>query len=63
MRTTLIIPDNLIEEAMQLTHIKTKTALIKEALTNLIEKEKIRGLKKYYGKLDLDLDLDTLRKR
>ncbi len=63
MRTTLILPDNLIDEAMRLTHIKTKTGLIKEALTNLIEKEKIKEIKNYYGKIKLDIDLDALRKR
>lgn len=63
MRTTLILPDNLMNEAMQLTKIKTKTALIIEALKNLINKEKIKDLKNYYGKIDLDINLDDLRKR
>ena len=30
---------------------------------NLIEKEKIKDLKKYFGKVDLDIDLAALRKR
>ena len=63
MRTTLILPDNLVNEALKITHIKTKTDLIKEALSNLIEKEKIKDLKKYFGKIDLDIDLNILRKR
>ncbi|MDD5344241.1 MAG: type II toxin-antitoxin system VapB family antitoxin [Smithella sp.] len=63
MRTTLDLPDNIIYEAMQLTKIKTKTALIKTALLNLIEKEKIKDIKKYYGKVNLDVDLNALRKR
>ena len=63
MRTTLVLPDNLVNEAMNITHIKTKTDLIKEALSNLIEKEKIKNLKKYYGKVKLDIDMDILRKR
>ena len=63
MRTTLDLPDNIICEAMQLTKIKTKTALIKTALLNLIEKEKIKDIKKYYGKVNLDVDLNVLRKR
>ncbi len=41
MRTTLIWPDNLINESMKLTRIKSKTGLIKEAVTNLIEREQI----------------------
>jgi Bacterial antitoxin of type II TA system, VapB len=63
MRTTLILPDRLVNEAMKLTHCKTKTALIKNALTNLITKENIKQLKKYYGQVKLDIDLDLLRKR
>ena len=63
MRTTLILPDQLIGEAMKLTKEKTKTGVIKIALMNLIEKEKIKGLKKYYGKVNLDMDLNALRKR
>ena len=63
MRTTLDLPDNIIYEAMQLTKMKTKTALIKTALLNLIEKEKIKDIKKYYGKVNLDVDLNALRKR
>jgi hypothetical protein len=63
MRTTLDLPETLINEAMTLTHIQTKTDLIKLALQNLIQKEKIKGLKKFYGKINLELNLDELRKR
>jgi len=63
MRTTLVLPDQLIGEAMKLTKEKTKTGVIKIALLNLIEKEKIKDLKKYYGKVDLNIDLNILRKR
>lgn len=35
MRTTLDLPGALIEEAMAITHIQTKTDLIKTALINL----------------------------
>lgn len=63
MRTTLDLPETLIDETLALTHIQTKTDLIKTALINLIQKEKIRDIKKYYGKIDLDIDLNTSRKR
>lgn len=63
MRTTLDLPDALIKEAMALTHIQTKTDLIKTALQNLIQKEKIRDLKRYFGKVDLEIDLDVMRNR
>jgi hypothetical protein len=63
MRTTLVLPDRLVNEAMRLSHCKTKTDLIKNALSNLITKENIKQLKSYYGKVKLDIDLDCLRKR
>jgi Arc/MetJ family transcription regulator len=63
MRTTLDLPEDLIAEAMKLTKIATKTDLIKTALANLITKERIKDLKRYYGKMDLDINLDVLRKR
>ena len=63
MRTTLDLPETLIDEAMALTHIQTKTDLIKTALINLIQKEKIKDIKNYYGKTDLDIDLNILRNR
>lgn len=63
MRTTLDIPESLIVEAMALTHITTKTDLIKTALQNLIQKEKMKNLKDYFGKVPIDIDIDELRNR
>lgn len=63
MRTTLNIPENLLSEAMKVTRARTKTEVIKQALENIIRKNKIQKLKTYRGKLQLDLDLDILRKR
>ncbi len=63
MRTTLDLPENLINEAMKVTHTKTKTAVIVKALEELVRKSKISDLKKYRGKIDLDIDLDELRDR
>lgn len=63
MRTTLDIPESLMSEAMRLTKVRTKTELIRIALVNLIQKEKIQGLKDYFGKVDLEISLDTLRDR
>jgi len=63
MRTTLELPDVLVNEAMSLTNIPTKTEMIKYALENVIQREKIKGLTGYFGKLDLDIDIDKLRDR
>jgi Arc/MetJ family transcription regulator len=63
MRTTLELPDALVDEAMTLTKISKKTDLIKYALENVIQREKVRELANYFGKITLDIDLDKLRKR
>ena len=63
MRTTLDIPEDLITQAMDITHAKSKTELIKIALENIINQKKRNNLIKYHGKLNLNIDLDTLRKR
>lgn len=38
MRTTVILKDELVEKAMEITHIKEKTALIHAGLEALIAK-------------------------
>ena len=63
MRTTLDLPESLINEAMAITHLQTKTEVIKIALYNLIQREKIKDLKNYFGKVDLGVDLKALRNR
>jgi hypothetical protein len=63
MRTTLELPDVLVDEAMTLTKMATKTELVTYALENVIQREKIKELTGYFGKITLDIDLDRLRKR
>ncbi|MCU7919553.1 MAG: type II toxin-antitoxin system VapB family antitoxin [Candidatus Thiodiazotropha sp. (ex Epidulcina cf. delphinae)] len=63
MRTTLDLPENLLNEAMKLTRTETKTGVIVKALEELIRKSKIYDLKKYKGKIDIDIDLDEIRDR
>ena len=63
MRTTLDLPEDLLNEAMKATHSDTKTAVIIKALEELVRKSKISDLKKYKGKIDLNIDLDSIRDR
>jgi len=63
MRTTIDIPEDLMKEAMKVTNSSTKTELIKIALKNIIQKNKIKSLKKYKGKIDLSIDLNIVRSR
>ena len=63
MKITLDLPENLPNEAMKVTHTETKMAIIIKALEELIRKSKISDMKKYRGKIDLDIDLNELRGR
>ncbi len=63
MRTTLDLLEKLMREAIQAAHVKTKTNVIILALKELIRKSKISNLKKFKGKVDLNINLDVLRKR
>ncbi len=44
MRTTLALDDDLLAEAQRLTGTTEKTALVRQALTALIERESARRL-------------------
>jgi len=63
MRTTLDLPENLLNEAMKITHTDTKTGVIILALKELVRKETISDLREYKGKIDLEIDLDEIRDR
>jgi metal-responsive CopG/Arc/MetJ family transcriptional regulator len=63
MRTTLDIPKKLIDEAMEVTGAKTKSQLIKDALKAEINRVKRKKLITRKGTIDLEAELDILRKR
>jgi len=63
MRTTLNLPEELLLEAMDVTHVGTKTRVIIIALQELIRRNRITELKKFKGKIDLEIDMDVLRSR
>jgi len=49
MRTTLVLDDDLVGEAQRLTGMTEKTALVREALRSLIERESARRLARLGG--------------
>lgn len=63
MRTTLNLPENLLNEAMAVTQTDTKTRVIILALEDLVRKTKISKIKQYKGKVDLNIDLNEIRDR
>ena len=49
MRTTLALDDDLLAEAQRLTGTSEKTALVREALIALVERESARRLARLGG--------------
>ena len=49
MRTTLALDDGLLEKAESLTGLRERTALVREALKALIERESARRLARLGG--------------
>jgi Arc/MetJ family transcription regulator len=49
MRTTLALDDDLVAKAQQFTGLKEKSALVREALSALIERESARRLARLGG--------------
>ena len=63
MRTTLDIPEDLIEEARHLLGFKSKTDTVVLSLRELVRRQRIEELKGLMGAVELDIDLDRSRRR
>ena len=61
-RTTLILDDELIQEAMELTGAGTKTDVVKLALKELVRTRSRVALRNELGTFDLSLTLEGLKK-
>jgi Arc/MetJ family transcription regulator len=61
MRTNIDIDETLIGEAMRLTGLKTKRAVVEEALRRLIKLRRQTEVLELYGKIPLDNDLKESR--
>lgn len=61
MRTTLIIPDDLMNALVEETGEKSKTVLVRRSLEEMLQRVRRENLKRLRGKIDLDIDLETLR--
>jgi len=63
MRTTLDVPESLLNEAQRLLQFKSKTDTVIFSLRELIRKKRIEELKELAGLIRLDVDLDRSRRR
>jgi hypothetical protein len=63
MRTTLDLPEDLLNEAKELLGYKSKTDTIVFALKELIRSHKIEKLIGMFGKVKIDIDIPASRER
>ena len=61
MRTNIVIDDDLINEAMTLSKLKTKKAVVETGLKLLVQIKKQERLKSLRGKIEWNGDLDAMR--
>lgn len=62
MRTNIVIDDHLMNEALAISQLKTKKAVVESGLKLLIQVKKQERIKSYRGKLNWDGDLDAMRR-
>jgi len=63
MRTTLDLPDDLIDDARAVLGFKSKTDTVVYALKEVVRRGHVQGLKALFGKVHIQLDLDKTRGR
>jgi hypothetical protein len=63
MRTTLDIPEGLVEEAREAIGFKSKTDTVVFALKEVVRRSQVQDLKKLITRLDYEFDPTLLRKK
>jgi Arc/MetJ family transcription regulator len=61
MRTNIVIDDELMNEAMTLSQLKTKKAVVETGLRLLVQIKKQEQIRSLRGKVKWDADLDAMR--
>lgn len=61
MRNNIVIDDDLINEALLLTQLKTKKAVVETALRLLVRMEKQQWIRQFRGKLAWQGNIDEMR--
>ena len=62
MRTNIVIDDQLIADAQQLSGLRTKREAVEAGLRLLVQIKRQERLRTYRGKLRWEGDLDTMRR-
>ena len=62
MRTNIVIDDELMEESLRLTGLRTKREAVELGLRTLVRLRRQAEIKRFRGKLTWDGDLDAMRR-
>jgi len=62
MRTNIIIDDDLMAEAIKLSKLKTKKAVVEKGLELLVQVKRQEEIRKLKGKLKWEGNLDEMRR-
>jgi len=63
MRTTLNIPEDLIEEARRVLGFRSKTDTVILSLRELVRNRRIEELREMFGTINLEIDIPLSRRR
>lgn len=63
MRTTLDLPEELVESARRALGFKSKTDTVIVALREIVRRHRLEGLKDLLGRVELDVDVARSRRR
>jgi len=63
MRTTLDLPEGLVDEAREATGLATKTDVIVFALREVVRRKRLEQLKGMFGTTTIDIDIARSRRR
>ena len=61
MRTNIVIDDDLMDEALKVSRLKTKKDAVEEGLKLLVQRKKQENIKDLRGKLHWKGDLEDMR--
>jgi len=61
MRTNVVIDDDLMDEALKISRLKTKKDAVEEGLKLLVQRKKQENIKDLRGKLHWKGDLEDMR--
>ena len=62
MKTTVVIDEELLREAMEATGAKTKHEAIEAGLRELVRRKNLKALREELGSFDLELSLEELER-